>query len=425
MKRRHHKKQTPEKKEAVTAEINAAPPRSFLRADHVILGEASHGGGGETACLKVLCRRTGLSIDYPQTNKSTESNRRSLRHFKGRGSAEVEVTSDAAQELTEAVSLQGWAPIPAIPRDKPHHGQCERQIGLQEESCRAQHLQAGFDHPLWPLSMTYTSIVLSATQPAFDDASISKWQSALGEPFGGKMIPLGALVYYRTDDTLKFEPRAKPGLMAGWSLGHGLAYREVVLILDLENLRSNKSSRPVQVHERELFVPEQVVFPLAAAKERELRGEVSDLVNITPLPFDSAPTILDKDKKKRGVYITVNTLIEFGPSIGLKCKGCENGTTNHSPACRARFAKLYAEKEAKQVAERQKRAAGIPPAPPDSNASASDSTALVAVYQLNLNNQGGGEDAKGAPTTQENNPNTSIENDYDHNCDIGFLFMMM
>ena len=45
--------------------------------------------------------------------------------------------------------------------------------------------------------MSYAATTLSAEQPAAYDPSISQWESATGEPFMGKPIPLGALVDYR------------------------------------------------------------------------------------------------------------------------------------------------------------------------------------------------------------------------------------
>ena len=100
----------------------------------------------------------------------------------------------------------------------------------------------------------------------------------------------------------------------------------------------------------ELQLP--VVFPLAKARERLVRGEADALDSIrldntqTPARASSRPTSqeppadgemrLTIESKPRRFYIATERLIEAGPTPG--CSGCDNGTANPCEACRKRIA---------------------------------------------------------------------------------------
>ena len=61
-----------------------------------------------------------------------------------------------------------------------------------------------------------------------NDDEVSSWCKLHGEEFKGKMIPFGALVYFKPSDARareqqhKFDPMGIPGVFAGYSLGPGL-----------------------------------------------------------------------------------------------------------------------------------------------------------------------------------------------------------
>ena len=61
-----------------------------------------------------------------------------------------------------------------------------------------------------------------------NDDEVSSWCKLHGEEFKGKMIPFGALVYFKPSDARareqqhKFDPMGIPGIFAGYSLGPGL-----------------------------------------------------------------------------------------------------------------------------------------------------------------------------------------------------------
>ena len=68
----------------------------------------------------------------------------------------------------------------------------------------------------------------SLAQHRTNDDEVSSWCKLHGKEFKGKMIPFGALVYFKPSDARareqqhKFDPMGIPGVFAGYSLGPGL-----------------------------------------------------------------------------------------------------------------------------------------------------------------------------------------------------------
>lgn len=87
-----------------------------IEADNIFPSVESRGMGGEQTALMVRDRFSGVSLVYPQTERSIESNHQALKHFGGHklnGKTEVVFHSDTAQELTKAADLMCWVPDPA------------------------------------------------------------------------------------------------------------------------------------------------------------------------------------------------------------------------------------------------------------------------------------------------------------------------
>ena len=169
-----------------------------------------------------------------------------------------------------------------------------------------------------------------------------------GDAFEGLKVPLGALVYYKPakhKSLPAFDPRTLPGIFCGWRIGHGYRFRGVHLVLDYESIRTNQKGcgRPIQVHEKELVVPDSFVFPLYEANALNLASlsPTPLLLKIEPgesLPFETGAP--DPEVRKRRTYVTLERAIRFGRTVG--CKGCDRKAEGikHSDACHDRFAKL-------------------------------------------------------------------------------------
>ena len=86
-------------------------------------------------------------------------------------------------------------------------------------------LEAGIPPCFWMYAIRWVSHLLNI-EP--NDDEVSSWCKLHGEEFKGKMIPFGALVYFKPSDARareqqhKFDPMGIPGVFAGYSLGPGL-----------------------------------------------------------------------------------------------------------------------------------------------------------------------------------------------------------
>ena len=346
----------------------------IVSADSVIASEQNAGVGGERCTTHVFDHFSGISLDYPQPNRSEDSNYRSLKHFAGvklNGNTNTVFKSDTAGELTSAASRLCWNADPSLANTWPHNAACERDIRSAKEACRCSHLQAGFDRKMWPLSLQYTSMARSffesapihdyeeGTPIAEGKKDKTKWEVGTGHPFTGVKYPLGALVFYREKGDGIAEPTTKPGIFVGWKLEPGLRYRDVVRILDYEDVRTQKHLHwvPKEKYQKEVYFPpiENIEFPLQNAAKCALRdmtdpkhelrkaeydkslkeGALPYDVNIDPLPLTDKALV----PKSRHASITLKRLIELGPTPG--CKACENGTMHHNASCRKRFDDKY------------------------------------------------------------------------------------
>ena len=273
---------------------------------------------------------SGARQIFPQTRRTIENNITALQKFVGpeAGSSKVILKSDAAQELVGAAERLSWLPEPSVANRWPHNAVLERDVRTVKEATRSVHLQAGFDHEMWPLSMSYAATSLSAEQPAAYNPSISQWEAATGEPFRGKPIPLGALVYYRCKDPRPAsDPNAMPGIFAGWRIDSGLRYRKVLKVLDFEKVRARVKgyAHPIELPEQEVYAPPELCFPMREAKLIALKNmQQQALLPELPmieLPFDEQPPALPANKHKRHEYITLDRVIRLGATPG--CKSCK------------------------------------------------------------------------------------------------------
>ena len=125
-------------------------PESFGRltqADNIIVSAEHAGMGGEQNALLIRDHYSGVSIAYPQLDRSEESNYLSMKHFAGaalNGATDTVFKSDTAGELTNAAHRLCWTVDPSLTRAWPHNASCERDIRSLKEACRPSHLQAGF-----------------------------------------------------------------------------------------------------------------------------------------------------------------------------------------------------------------------------------------------------------------------------------------
>ena len=345
---------------------------AVIEADNIFPQVESRGMGGEQTALLVRDRFSGVTLVYPQTERTVDSNYQALKHFSGyrlSGKSDVVFHSDSAQELTKAASLMCWVPDPSGPNAWPHNSHLEREVRAIKELCRPSHIQAGFHRRLWTISMDFVAKAKSFFTAApiaeyekgtpAEEAKTGKtrWCVATGRVFDGPRYPLGALVFYRARGDGMAAATTKPGLFIGWHLSPGLRYRGNLLLLDYESIRGRNHLYwvPKILHEKETFLPPMlhIEFPLARAarnsmlnmddEEQELRKREYDRSIIEGvLPYDiciDSYPIEDRPTPERHAYITWARLLQHGFTEG--CPGCAHGHHRHSKACRARFDQLF------------------------------------------------------------------------------------
>ena len=260
-----------------------------IEADHVFPNMESQGMSGEQTALLVRDRFSGVSLVYPQNERSVDANYTSLKHFGGyrlSGKTDVVFHSDNAQELTKAADQMCWVPDPSGPNSWPHNSHVEREVRTVKELCRPSHIQAGFHRRMWPISLDFVAKARSfftaspvATYergtPVEDRKSgKTRWEIATGNAFSGPRYPLGALVFYRSRGDGMASPTTRPGLFIGWHLSPGLRYRGNLMVIDYDAIRGRSHLYwvPRILHEKEAFLPpmQHVEFPLARAAKNAL-----------------------------------------------------------------------------------------------------------------------------------------------------------
>ena len=189
----------------------------------------------------------------------------------------------------------------------------ERAIRTLQEVARSVYLQAGFaiHRDLWVHSISYAATALS----------IEGWEKTTGHEFRGPSYVLGQLLWYRSKSADKFKSNAIPGMFLGWRIDNGFSYRGVLKVLD--DMLAEKATG-FEMYDKEVYLRDAVIFPLADAAEVALANFSSELrlepIEDVVVPFvDDTPA--EARAKARRVYITYPRMLKIGATPGSK--GCE------------------------------------------------------------------------------------------------------
>ncbi len=342
-------------------------------ADHLIVVKGDEdlskkGLSGERVALIAVDAKSRSIQAYPASTKSGEESIAALLRFSGKRQI-GEISGDNAPELIYASQQLRASPPSGIPYR--YSSIINAEMNALENLCRCNVAQAGEFERLWPFALQHAATARTTDFPTPGEA-ISRWESVNGSAFKGKTIPFSALVKYKPlkpNMTSKLGSNMRYGLFMKHNIEPGLKYEKFgMTVLDLEETfealqkgKANLQDQPtVQVE-----VQQPVSFPLAKARERLVRGESNVFES---LKLDSKKVIPDSsgerttnpsaasgeevkltvEAKPRRFYITTERLIEAGPTPG--CSGCDNGTANHSEACRKRIADFFANKESSRKA---------------------------------------------------------------------------
>ena len=180
--------------------------------------------GDDKTIFVIRDRYTGMLQSYPSARKDTDAVIRAVKQFMGRRKIR-EAYSDDAPQFDKAMKALKIPMDTSLAGKTKHNSLAERTNQFVLVATTTCLLEAGIPPCFWMYAIRCVSHLLNI-EPHDDE--VSSWCKLHGEEFKGKMIPFGALVYFKPSDARareqqhKFDPMGIPGVFAGYSLGPGL-----------------------------------------------------------------------------------------------------------------------------------------------------------------------------------------------------------
>ena len=180
--------------------------------------------GDDKTIFVIRDRYTGMLQSYPSARKDTDAVIRAVKQFMGRRKIR-EAYSDDAPQFDKAMKALKIPMDTSLAGKTKHNSLAERTNQFVLVATTTCLLEAGIPPCFWMYAIRCVSHLLNI-EP--NDDEVSSWCKLHGEEFKGKMIPFGALVYFKPSDARareqqhKFDPMGIPGIFAGYSLGPGL-----------------------------------------------------------------------------------------------------------------------------------------------------------------------------------------------------------
>ena len=147
-----------------------------------------------------------------------------VKQFTGRRKIR-EAYSDDAPQFDKAMKALKTPMDTSLAGKTKHNSLAERTNQFVLVATTTCLLEAGTPPCFWMYAIKCVSHLLNI-EP--NDEEVSSWCKLHGEEFKGKMIPFGALVYFKPSGSRereqqhKVDPMGIPGVFAGYSLGPGL-----------------------------------------------------------------------------------------------------------------------------------------------------------------------------------------------------------
>ena len=180
--------------------------------------------GDDKTIFVIRDRYTGMLQSYPSARKDTDAAIRAVKQFMGRREIR-EAYSDDAPQFDKAMKALKIPMDTSLAGKTKHNSLAERTNQFVLVATTTCLLEAGIPPCFWMYAIRCVSHLLNI-EP--NDDEVSSWCKLHGEEFKGKLIPFGALVYFKPSDARarqkqhKFDPMGIPGVFAGYSLGPGL-----------------------------------------------------------------------------------------------------------------------------------------------------------------------------------------------------------
>eukprot|EP00435_Cladocopium_sp_Y103_P031652 s4552_g8.t1 len=180
--------------------------------------------GVEKNVFVIRDRYTGMIQAYPSARKNNEAVISAVKMFMGRRKIR-EAYSDMAPQFKEAMKVLRIPIDYSLAGKTKHNSLTERNNQFLLVATTTCMLEAGIPPCFWKYAIRCVSHLLNI-EP--NDEEVSAWCKLHGEEFKGKMIPFGALVFFKpsgaraVEQKHKFDPKGIPGVFAGYELAPGL-----------------------------------------------------------------------------------------------------------------------------------------------------------------------------------------------------------
>ena len=179
--------------------------------------------GDDKTIFVIRDRYTGMLQSYPSARKDTDAVIRAVKQFMGRRKIR-EAYSDDAPQFDKAMKALKIPMDTSLAGKTKHNSLAERTNQFVLVATTTCLLEAGIPPCFWMYAIRCVSHLLNI-EP--NDDEVSSWCKLHGEEFKGKMIPFGALVYFKPSDARareqqhKFDPMGIPGSICWIFIGAG------------------------------------------------------------------------------------------------------------------------------------------------------------------------------------------------------------
>ena len=224
----------------------------IITCDHVVSpAMRMQGLGGEKTGLSFLHLFTGMIAIYPAIRQDKDETLLALRHFAGRRKIH-NIYSDNALALVKAADHLGVDHHASLPGEPKNNSIIERTNQIIVGGTTALMICAGLPPCYWSFAAPCFCINYNV-RGATDE---TPWSCYHGSEFPGAIIPFGCLVYYKPPNTSsdrsgKWDPDARRGIFAGYSMRSVYEWGNAYLVWDLETFwTSDLQTCASQKHQR-------------------------------------------------------------------------------------------------------------------------------------------------------------------------------
>ena len=161
--------------------------------------------GDDKTIFVIRDRYTGMLQSYPSARKDTDAVIRAVKQFMGRRKIR-EAYSDDAPQFDKAMKILKIPMDTSLAGKTKHNSLAERTNQFVLVATTTCLLEAGIPPCFWMYAIRCVSHLLNI-EP--NDDEVSSWCKLHGEEFKGKMIPFGALVYFKPSGSREREQQHK------------------------------------------------------------------------------------------------------------------------------------------------------------------------------------------------------------------------